>query len=145
MRIQTSTKVPSAPRFADWLQSNRGRWVRRQMAAAAALLLVTVSLATWQGWAAHSVNAALERVDKAVDNGKDAEALDALGDYFSAPRPLNADRSLDPEMAALYRTILARWAAGRAAAGGVVSDRDQRRINRYGKLIGNPSGSQAGQ
>jgi len=137
VRTDATAKAPGEPRFADWLGSHPGRWVRRQVAAAAILLVATVCFSGWQIWAAHSVSSARQRVDKAVAAGMNAEALD---DFLAAPKPLHFDRDQDTEMAQLYRTTLARWAAARAQKGGSISEEDRRRISRFKELVEDASG-----
>jgi len=135
VQTKATRKVQGAERFADWLASRRGRWVRWQMAAAAAVVLVTACLSGWQAWAGYSMNAARGRAEKMVASGNDAAALDALSDFFAAPRPFRFDRNSDAGLAEIYRSTLARWAASRAMAGGRISDDDRRRIRRYKERV----------
>jgi len=144
VHTKATQKVRGEETFADWLASRRGRWVRWQMAAAAVLVLATACLAGWQAFAGYSMNAARGRAEKIAASGNDAAALDALSDFFAAPRPLRFDPNSDAGLAEIYRSTLARWAASRAMAGGQVSDADRRRIRRYKGLVQNSSRFPAG-
>jgi hypothetical protein len=135
VRTAATAKVPGEERFADWLASRQGRWARWQMAAAAALVLVTAGLEGWQGWSGHALSSARARVNETVAAGKQQDALDALGDYFAAPRPIGYDRDSDLEFAELYRSTLALWAAERARDTRALSVGDRRRIERYKTTI----------
>jgi hypothetical protein len=137
VRAAVTEKVRGEEGFADWLGSAPGRRVRWQMALAASLAVFTLLLLGWQGLTGHMVSSARARVDKAVTAGIDGNTLDALSDFFTAPRPLRFDSASDLEFAELYRSTLARWAAERAASGGTISEEDRRRISRYQHLIEN--------
>jgi len=132
VRVRGTSKKSGEERLAAWLGSAQGRRLRWQIAAAMVLCFITAALAAREAWAGYARERAWQRTQVAMKASDDAAALDALGDFFSAPKPLRADRQSDFDLAGLYGRTMARWIASRSSS---LTDKERRRVLQYKKQI----------
>jgi hypothetical protein len=136
IRPESISLVGGTERVEDWLASKRGAWMRRQLVATALMMLLALGLVGREQWAGHARRDARDRANLAIAAHRDAEALDALADYFSAPRPLRWRNDSDQPVVDIYSRTLARWVAAKSIGGKEpISQTDARRLSRYKSQI----------
>jgi hypothetical protein len=137
IRPDSIAPVAGAERFRDWLASASGTRMRWQLACAALLMLIAVSLLGREQWATHARQYALVRANLAIAAHHEDEALDAFADYFSAPRPFRWRKEFDRTVVDTYSKTLARWVAEKSesAPSKLMSRTDERRLGRYKSQI----------
>jgi hypothetical protein len=132
VRVKVTSKKPGEERLADWLGSAQGRRLRWQIVAAVVLCLITTVLLAREAWGGYARERAWQRTEAAMKASDDAATLDALGDFFSAPRPLRADRQSDFDRAGLYGRTMARWIASKSSR---LTNEERRRLLKYKKQV----------